>query len=422
MERLLNFMEKNFIINQLSLNFLGFYKKKKLISKLHQQLKLFFLKNEKLEFIVSAEPDISVILVLYNQAQFTLECLRLIQQQRNISYEIVIIDNSSSDLTHSLLSCCHNVVVVKNAQNVGFLQAANQGAQIAKGKNLLFLNNDIWQLNPDAFAIALSTLNRDSNVGAIGGKIILPNGSLQEAGVFVSQEGIHQYGRGKKPDIFEVNFQRHVDYCSGLFLLTPKHLFQNLGGFDERYSPAYCEDCDYCVRVNLAGFKVLYEPRIVVGHIEGGSAIKKKYARTLYKKNIVLFNKKHAHWLQTFMHLSDFSSFTSSSVLISRYHKRDCKRLLFIGNKIPSQHTLNLMKSACDAGHAVSFYPLNKLSLSWDKIYSLFDTRIEVCNSLERPDLDNFISSRRNYYNNIVDENGNGNEWVKYSPFLTHLL
>ncbi|VEH37246.1 Uncharacterised protein [Legionella sainthelensi] len=122
------------------------------------------------------------------------------------------------------------------------------------------------------------------------------------------------------------------------------------------------------------------------------------------------------------MHLSDFSSFTSSSVLISRYHKRDCKRLLFIGNKIPSQHTLNLMKSACDAGHAVSFYPLNKLSLSWDKIYSLFDTRIEVCNSLERPDLDNFISSRRNYYNNIVDENGNGNEWVKYSPFLTHLL
>lgn len=78
----------------------------------------------------------------------------------------------------------------------------------------------------------------------------------------------------EKPDIFEVNFQRHVDYCSGLFLLTPKHLFHNLGGFDERYSPAYCEDCDYCVRVNLAGLKVLYEPRIVVGHIEGGSAIK----------------------------------------------------------------------------------------------------------------------------------------------------
>ncbi|MCE0723331.1 MULTISPECIES: glycosyltransferase family 2 protein [Legionella] len=418
MERFLQFIEKSFILKKISQKYVDLYKRKKLIAKLHRNLKLFFLRNEKIEFTVSNEPEISVILVLYNQAQFTLECLRLLQQQRNITFEVIIIDNASSDLTHQLLDCCHNVLVIKNVQNVGFLQAANQGAQIAKGKNLLFLNNDIWQLNIDAFAIALQTLNSNKKIGAVGGKIILPNSLLQEAGVFITQKGIYQYGRDKKPDIFEVNFQRHVDYCSGLFLLTPKDLFQSLGGFDVIYAPAYWEDSDYCLRVNLAGFKVIYEPRIIIGHIEGGSATKKGYSRTLGERNIVLFHKKHTAWLQTIRHLTNFSRFTSHSVVISRYHKRDCKRLLFIGDNIPSLHTLNLMKSACNSEYAVSYYPLNKLDLSWDQIYSLFDIRIEVCNGLSLPTLDKFIHIRKNYYNQILDENGNQEKWSKYSRFL----
>lgn len=418
MERFLKFIEKNFIFKKISQKYVDSYKRKKLISKLHTHLNLFFLRNEKIEFPLANEPEISVILVLYNQAQFTLECLRLLQQQKNITFEVIIIDNASSDSTHQLLECCSNVLVVKNSQNLGFLQAANQGAQIAKGRNLLFLNNDIWQLNTDAFAIALKTLNSDKKIGVVGGKIILPDGLLQEAGVVITQKGILQYGRGKKPDIFEVNFQRHVDYCSGLFLLTPRHLFQSLGGFDVIYSPAYCEDCDYGLMVNQAGFKVIYEPRIVVGHIEGGSATKKGYARTLYEKNIILFHKKHKAWLQTLTHSSNFARFTSNSMMISRYHKRDCKRLLFIGNNIPSQHTLNLMKSACDSEYAVSYYPLHPFDLSWDKIYNLFDIRIEVCNGMGLSTLDNFIRIRKKYYDQILDEHGNQEKWAKYSRFL----
>lgn len=399
MQEILKFVKKRFIKKHLA------SKRKKLISRLHDQLKFFFLKNEKIAFPFFIEPEISVILVLYNQAQFTLECLYLLQQQKNATYEVIIIDNASTDSTHQLLDYCDNAIIVKNPENMGFLRAANQGAQIARGKNLLFLNNDIWQLNADAFATALQTLNSDKQIGAVGGKIILPNDSLQEAGVCITPKDIYQYGRGKRPDLFEFNFQRHVDYCSGVFLLTRKDLFHSLDGFDVIYAPAYWEDSDYCIRVNLSGFKVIYEPRIVVGHIEGGSGTQSEYARNLHKKNIILFQKKHAAWLQTFAHLSDFSSSTSISVLISRYHKRDCKRLLFIGNDLPTQDTLNKMASACELGHAVSYYPLNKLALSWSQIYSLFDIRVEVCNS--KLLLDHFIYIRKNYYDQIIDERVN---------------
>lgn len=419
MERFLNSIKNNYILEKLSKKYVANYKRKNLIASLQARLQQFFLKNEKIEFPLVNNPDISVILVLYNQAQFTLECLRLLQKQQNITFEVIVIDNASTDSTHQLLNYCHNVLVIKNANNIGFLQAANQGAKAARGKSLLFLNNDIWRLNSDAFSIALETLHSDKKIGIVGGKIILPDGLLQEAGVFVTQKGIHQYGRGKKPDIFEVNFQRHVDYCSGLFLMTPKDLFHRLGGFDLIYSPAYCEDCDYGLRVNQAGYKVIYEPRIVVGHIEGGSSVKKGDARALYEKNIILFQNKHKEWLQTIIPKPAFSGFTSRNVIISRFYQRNCRRILFIGNSIsPSQHVLDLMKQACDSEYAVTYYSLDKFELAWDKIFSLFDIRIEVCKDSGVDALDRFIRSRKNYYSQILDENGNLEKWSKYSQFL----
>lgn len=410
----MNFIGENFFKKLSGL----FNKKERLTAKLHKNLKSFFLRKEKVEFIPVNEPDISIILVLYNQAQYTLECLCLLQQQRNISFEIIIIDNASSDSTHKLLDRCQNILVVKNSENVGFLDAANQGAQIARGKNLLFLNNDIWYLNNDALAIALNTLNMNQQIGAVGGRVILPHGYLQEAGVYITQQGIQQYGRDKSPTVFDVMFQRHVDYCSGLFLLTPKHLFQSLGGFDRLYVPAYYEDSDYCLRLNYQGFKVIYDPRIIIGHIEGGSEVKKGNARHLYEKNTILFRNKHKEWIQSFAHLSDGADSISSDVLISRSHKRHGKRILFIGKSIPSQETLDLMKTACDSDQVVSYYPLKKLSGSWEEIYTIFDIRIEVCKGLKLSNLDNFMNLRRGYYSQIIDDRGDNTKWLKYCQLL----
>lgn len=76
------------------------------------------------------------------------------------------------------------------------------------------------------------------------------------------------------------------------------------------------------------------------------------------------------------------------------------------------------MKQACDSEYAVTYYSLDKFELAWDKIFSLFDIRIEVCKDSGVDALDRFIRSRKNYYSQILDENGNLEKWSKYSQFL----
>src|SRR5205085_6064186 len=114
--------------------------------------------------------------------------------------------------------------------------------------------------------------SRAASTGAVGGKLVFPDGRLQEAGSIIWSDGSGDaYGRGGDPASPEFNFARPVDFCSGALLLTPRSLFERLGGFDERYRPAYYEDADYCARLWARGYTVRYEPAAVAIHHEFGS-------------------------------------------------------------------------------------------------------------------------------------------------------
>ena len=121
---------------------------------------------------------------------------------------------------------------------------------MSAGAALLLLNNDA-QLLPGRRRGGTGEPSRgDPSIGAVGGRVILSDGTLQEAGSIVWNDGTCLgYGRGRSPNDPEFMFRRDVDYCSGAFLLTPTALFRRLGGFDERYAPAYYEETDYCVRL-----------------------------------------------------------------------------------------------------------------------------------------------------------------------------
>ena len=80
------------------------------------------------------------------------------------------------------------------------------------------------------------------------------------------------YGRGGDPSAPEFNFERPVDFCSAALLLTRRQVFDSLGGFDERYRPAYYEDADYCARLWARGYAVVYQPNAAAIHHEFGSA------------------------------------------------------------------------------------------------------------------------------------------------------
>jgi len=216
----------------------------------------------------------SIIIPVYNKAEFTWQCLNSLLQEVDFSRnEVIVVDNASSDRTAEVLAHFANIIrVIRNEENRGFVDACNQGAAAARGKYFLFLNNDT-EVQPGWLSNLVETLEARPEHGAVGSMFLYPDGTIQEAGAIVWQNGeAHHYGWGGSVDDRRFNFAREVDYCSAASLLIRKEIFEQLGGFDQRFAPAYYEDVDLCFGVRSLGYKVIYQPRSRVVHHEGATA------------------------------------------------------------------------------------------------------------------------------------------------------
>jgi GT2 family glycosyltransferase len=223
-------------------------------------------------------PSISIVIPVHGQIGHTDACLAQLLPNLPPQFrgEVLVVDDASLDATQTVLKQWQQrdkrVKVLTNEQNVGFLESCNRAAHAASGDVLVFLNNDTLP-QPDWLSPLVGTL-ATSGVGAVGAKLLYPDGTLQEAGGVIFSDGSGwNFGKGEvTPDhpLFET--VREVDYCSGAALATPRSLFLDVGGFDKRYSPAYYEDTDYCFRLRERGLKVLYQPASVVIHVEGGTS------------------------------------------------------------------------------------------------------------------------------------------------------
>ncbi|MHB1423424.1 MAG: glycosyltransferase family 2 protein [Gemmataceae bacterium] len=240
----------------------------------------------------------SILLVLHNRAELTLACLRSLEPcLRETAAEVILVDNASRDDTSALLERIHGATVIRNAANDGFPPGMNQAAAAATGEFLLLLNNDAEVLG-DSVRTALRFLTENRDVGAAGGRLVLLDGTLQEAGCTLWREGhVFQYGRGHSPLAVEYLFQREVDYCSAVFLMTRRELFHKMGGLDTAFAPGYFEDADYCIRLWRSGWRVVYLPEVLVRHYENASSPCRKELLQLYRRNHLYFTHKHADWL-----------------------------------------------------------------------------------------------------------------------------
>ena len=281
-----------------------------------------------LTFPASASPVVSIVVVVWNRAELTLECLHALSEKSEVSFELIVVDNASTDDTGRLLDRMRGATVVRNATNLGFTLSANIGARAARGEFLLFLNNDAT-LERGSLGALVAAARRSDAIGAVGGKLVYPDGRLQEAGSVIWADGSCEgYGRGGDPAAPEYCFERQVDFCSGAMLLTRRDIFERLGGFDERYQPAYYEDADYCVRLWKSGRSVVYNPQAVAVHHEFGSAPSAEASIELQRDRRAVFVARHQDWLAA-------QSPRADGVLAARAHPHRQPSFLFIDDAVP---------------------------------------------------------------------------------------
>lgn len=226
--------------------------------------------DEPICFPSHARPVISVVIPTYGQHDVTRRCLAsLVTEVEEIACEVIVIDDAFIDPFGSDALCVSGVRVMRNDQNLGFLRSCNRAVAAASGDYVLLLNNDTV-VHVGAISALLTTFDQFDNVGAVCAQLRFEDDSLQEAGGIVWRDGsAWNWGRGENPYDPRFCYPREVDYGSAAALMVRRSLWQDVGGFDETFAPAYYEDTDFCFAVRAAGQRVIYQPRAVVTHFEG---------------------------------------------------------------------------------------------------------------------------------------------------------
>ena len=220
----------------------------------------------KIRFPRFSRPRVSILIPVYNEINYTIECLLSIRSSKPlVSYEVVIADDASTEDATWKLAGVPNVKYIRQPSNVGFLRNCNHAFQECSGEYVLLLNNDA-QLMPGALNALVDVLDQNPDVAACGPKMLYPDGRLQEAGCTIDRDGVTtMVGLFSDPADPGYNYARDVHYCSGACLLIRR---AELGGllFDETFVPAYCEDTDLCLRFLSKGRRILYCPDAEIVH------------------------------------------------------------------------------------------------------------------------------------------------------------
>ncbi|MFC3714964.1 glycosyltransferase [Luteimonas soli] len=221
----------------------------------------------------SDAPLASIVIPVYGQLEHTLCCLRALAGHPPLApFEVIVVDDGSADDSADVLPAIDGLRYHRRAENGGFIAACNDGAAMARGDYLVFLNNDTVP-QPGWLDALLQTFAEHPGAGLVGAQLLYPDGRLQEAGGVVFDDGSGwNYGRNQSSADPRYGYLREVDYASGAAIAIPRTLFGQVGGFDARYAPAYYEDTDLAFAVRAAGKRVLYQPAARVVHDEGATA------------------------------------------------------------------------------------------------------------------------------------------------------
>ena len=358
------------------------------------------LKTNQIVFPHFPDPLVSIVIPSYNRASLLAACLHSVAQYSDVPYQVIIVDDASTDETPELVKGLKNVKTVTNSHNCDFLKSANQGAAQADGKYILFLNNDV-SVRANWLSCLVDTMEKVDKCGAVGAKLISTDGKLQEAGASVWSDGqVTLYGAGDNPFKPEYSYMRATDYCSGACLLVRKDLFQDIGGFDESFTPAYYEDVDLCLTLWSMGYKVIYQPRAQIFHHHMGSRSVDAVNSLLEKNRKILISKWQAS-------LKNNQAGQNRSLIGNRYLG---KRVLFVCHSESSEATeqmllgdLSSMTTLAESGYGISCILAGTYPADKSLIHEMQNTGIEVVYG-NNINLEKLLAERTNQYEYVVSD------------------
>ncbi len=309
-------------------------------------------------------PVVSVIVPAFGQVPATLRCLRAVAaSDTRTPFEVILAEDASGDPEVALLEEVIGLRLLRRDANLGFLHNCNEAALHARGRYLLFLNNDTEPL-PGFLDALVRVAEALPDAGLVGSKLLFPDGRLQEAGGIIWQDGTGwNYGRGDDPALPQYNTLRETDYVSGASILLRRDLFEELHGFDPAFAPAYYEDVDLAFRLRARGLRVIFQPASVVIHHEGLSHGTDPNTGIKAQQEV---NRRRmtARWPRL---LAEGHMAPSVDPIRACEHARGRPTILVIDHYVPepdrdagSRSTMAILSALKDAGWLVKFWPQNR--------------------------------------------------------------
>jgi O-antigen biosynthesis protein len=349
-------------------------------------------------------PRVSIVIATLGNDRLE-RCLESIRADvgTRLASEIVVVANAPLRPERLARLTAHPlppVRVISTGVNLGFGAASNLGARSSRGEYLIFVNDDVEVL-PGWLDALVQTADSHPHAGAVGSLMLFPDGTIQDAGAIVWSDGSTLgVDRGTTPGSSRYNFLRPVDYCSACSLLVRRHLWDAVGGFDDRYFPGYYEDVDLCFSLARLGYTTLFQPRSRAVHHESCSStsVRKEF---LVLRHRELFKHK---WAAELAHSDAPAPCDPRAIAraVDRRGRRRASRLLLIDDRPPQRASgsgFSVLLDAIDEiggdGYAISVAVSDRLDGDLDR---LGDMGVHV--SRQAPDA--VLQDRTHLYDAVV--------------------
>ncbi len=323
------------------------------------------VKLKPLKFQRPKSPDVSIVIPAHNKVEVTyLALCSLLLAHNDASFEVIVVDDASTDETATLEDIVSGITVLHNETAQRFIRACNRGAEEAKGDYIILLNNDV-EVTTGWIDELIAAFGRFDNVGLAGSKLLYPNGELQDAGGIIWGSGNPwNYGNRQNPEDPRFTYARQADYLSGAAMMVPTSLWRELDGLSSYLEPMYFEDTDFAFKVRAAGYTTWFVPSSVVYHYEGmtsGTDVSKGFKK-YQEVNRPKFKRQWA---------PDFVPFGKEGQSPDLEKDRGIKgRVLFLDHSVPradldagSYAAIQEIKLVQSLGYKVTFLPSNMAHL-----------------------------------------------------------